>query len=655
MHRPLRSASVLLFFACAGVPLQAQSRPAPTVSSDGILQSKRPIPGDVYESAPFTIAVGKGTRTRTGVPGTGNWVQPARYTIDASLDNATHTISGKEHVVYLNNSPDTLPYLLIHLRQNVFRPDAQRSDASPISSGMLLKRVDSANIVKWTVHGTIMRATLRNALLPHDSVAFDIDWSYVPALTPSDGREGRDEDLYFMGYWYPQVAVYDDVDGWVADQYVLAAEFYMDPADYDVDVTVPHGWVVGATGTLRNADSILSASARAKLGQARRTGSVETISKPDDSAAAFAIQSPTVTWHFTAPNVRDFAWGTSNRYVWDATRALIPDSSQHPDTVDIYSFYRLTPAAAAWAVGGARYTRDAIEQLSKYLWKYPWPSMTSMEGILTGGGMEYPRITVMQPWADTLSLAGDLMHETGHMWFPMQVGSNETRYTWMDEGFTQFNEAQGMRALYGEPRKGGRIADSEQGQRLLYTRVAKSGNDQVLMRRGDQFPPEFYNIIFYDKTAQVLGALRGVLGDSTFHSAFREYGMHWVDRHPYPNDFFNAIDHASKRDLSWFWNTWFYNAWPLDQAIGSVVSKGSATAITIEDRGLAPMPVKLAVTRSNGTVQRIEIPVDVWLNGARSYTTDVASTPSIVRVEIDPDGLFPDIKRDNQVWVKPQR
>ncbi|MEO7040927.1 MAG: hypothetical protein ABI035_01550, partial [Gemmatimonadaceae bacterium] len=133
MQRPLHSALSLVLLICAGAPLHAQSRPAPTVTSDGVLQSKRPIPGAVYESAPFTIAVGKGTRTRTGMPGTRNWVQHARYTIDASLDNATHKVWGKEHVVYLNNSPDTLPYLLIHLRQNVFKPEAHRSDFAPLS------------------------------------------------------------------------------------------------------------------------------------------------------------------------------------------------------------------------------------------------------------------------------------------------------------------------------------------------------------------------------------------------------------------------------------------------------------------------------------------------------------------------------------------
>ncbi len=648
----LRLALSLLLLISGSVALRAQSRPAPTVSSDGILASKRPIPGAVYESALFTAAVARGTRTRTGKPGVENWVQHARYTINASLDTATHTIWGTEHVVYINNSPDTLTSLLVHLRQNVFKPESQRNDYAPLSSGLRLTTVGGSSIGEWSVRGTIMRASLQQPLMPHDSLTLNFAWSYIPSLTPSDGREGRDDHLYFMGYWYPQIAVYDDVDGWVADQYVLEAEFYMDPADYDVHVTVPRGWLVGATGTLQNGDSILTTSTLSRLAEARRSNSVVTIARAGDTSI-FTTQSPTVTWHFIAPDVRDFAWGTSNRYTWDATRALVSDSLQKTDTVDIYSFYRSTTAASAWAVGGARYTRDAIEQMSRYLWKYPWPTMTSMEGVLTSGGMEYPRMTVMQPWADTLSLAGDLMHETGHMWFPMQVGSNETRYTWMDEGFTQFDEAQGMRALYGEPRKGGRIADSEQGQRLLYTRVAAAGDDQILMTRGDMFPPDLYNIIFYDKTAQVLSALRGVLGDSTFHRAFREYGKRWIGRHPYPNDFFNTIDNVSKQNLGWFWNTWFYNAWPLDQAIGSVVTTGKSVAITIEDRGLAPMPVKLAVTRANGTVQHIDLPVGIWLKGARTYTTRVARNPEVVRVEIDPDGLFPDINRKNQIWTKP--
>jgi len=674
MSTSFRSIVPLLLSLGLTTALDAQSHPNPTVTSEGILSSQRPIPGAVYESSAFTRAVQKGTRTRTGAPGLRNWVQHARYTINATLDPATNTITGSEYVTYLNNSPDTLSYVMVHLRQNVFRAGSERRDANtPVTDGMNLTRVvvngialaaDSAPVIRrrpfgrdsattgYVVNGTVMHVPLAAPLLPHDSVSLAFAWSYIPALTPSDGRQGREDHLYFMGYWYPQVAVYDDVEGWVADPFVLSVEFYMDPADYDVHVTVPRGWVVGASGTLQNANSILSASARAKLAEARRSGSVVTISKPDDNSSAFATTSQSVTWHFIAPGLRDFAWGASDRYVWDATRALVSGASQKTDTVDIYSFYRISPAAVAWAIGGARYTRDAIEQLSAYLWKYSWPSMTSMEGVLTNGGMEWPRMTVMQPWADTLSLAGDLMHETAHMWFPMMVGSDEGRYPWMDEGLTQFNEAQGMRALYGEPRNGGRIADSEQGQRLLYTQVAAAGQDQSLMTRGDLFRSDLYNIIYYDKTAQVLAALRGMLGEETFHRALREYGQRWVGKHPYPNDFFNTIDDASKQDLSWFWNTWFYNAWPLDQAIASVVQRGSDVAITIEDLGLAPMPVKLAITRAGGAVQRVDIPVDVWLKGARSYVERVAASPEIVKVEIDPDGLFPDINRANQVWMK---
>ena len=633
---------------------------------------RRPIPGAVVIPPAFGRAIANGTRTPSGEPGPHNWVQHARYSIDASIDPATNTLTGSERVTYVNNSPDTLTQLAVYLRQNVFRAGSQRRDDAPLTDGVKLARVvaNGSTLVElssdeesssstsrragYEVDGTVMWMRLPTPLLPHSSASLEFAWSFIPPLTPSDGREGRDDHLYLMGYWYPQVAVYDDVNGWMADPYLLEAEFYMDPADYDVRITSPRGWVVGATGSLQNGDSVLSSAAREKLAQARSTGSVVAISTPRDGGAAFASPAPTVTWHFTAPNVRDFAWGTSDRYQWDATRALIKDASGKPDTVNIYSFFRLDARASAWAAGGARYTRDAVQQLSAYLWEYPWPTMTSMEGVLTGGGMEYPRLTFMQPWADTLSLAGDLMHETGHMWFPMQVGSSETRFPWMDEGFTQFDAAQGMRQLYGEPRKGGRIADQEPGQRALYVKRALAGEDQILMTPGDLFPSNLYNVMYYDKTAQILSALRGILGEETFHRAYREYGRRWIGRHPYPYDFFNTIEDVSKQDLSWFWSSWFFEAWPLDQAIVSVKNDGTSVAITIEDRGLAPMPVELAVTRANGKVERVHIPATVWLHGARTYVARVARGAEVMKVEIDPDGWFPDVDRTNQLWTTPR-
>lgn len=661
---PYRVSLAVLFVAlvcAAGAPAQTRS-----ATADG----PRPIPGPVYESAAFTRAVAGGTRTRTGDPGPHYWVQHPRYAISAALDPAHARITARETVVYLNHSPDSLRRIAVHLRQNVFAAGSPRRDPAPITGGVTLGRVSvNGRVVlaapppnpakpvtapprpgpapdQYTVDGTVMWIALGQPLGPGDSLTLGCAWSYTPPPAPADGREGHDGHVYFMGYWYPQIAVYDDVDGWVADPYLLEAEFYMDPADYDVHLTVPRGWVIGATGTLENAAAVLSVAARESLAVARTSGRVIRVPTTATGPAS-------ATWHFTATDVRDFAWGTSDQYAWDATRALITGAGGTPDTVDINSFFRLSGAAAAWRVGGARFTRDAIQQMSAYLWPYPYPQMTSMEGVLASGGMEYPMMFLMQPWSDTLALAGDVMHETGHMWFPMQVGSNETRFPWMDEGFTQFDVAQGMRVLYGEPRAGGRPNDSETGQRGLYLRTVRAGQDTPLMLPGggDAYPEDLYFVMYYDKTAQALAALRAVLGVDAFHRGLVEYGRRWVGRHPQPYDFFNSMDAAAGRDLSWFWSTWFYQAWPLDQALDAVTVTGDSVAVTIADRGLAPMPVLLAVTRADGSVQRVTVPVDAWLGGARRAQVRLAREPRIVRVEIDPEALFPDVDRSNQTWT----
>jgi hypothetical protein len=679
----LRVTAVVAFLAAvlAPSPAPAQSRPAPVSDPATTLRGSRPLPGPLYETPEYSRAVERGTRTRTGLPGRSYWVQHARYAIEARLDPASGRVTGRERVQYLNRSPDTLRQVALYVRQNVFAPGSPRRNPVPVTGGMQMDSVAVAgreltpeppgnpampitearpgppSAGRYAVNGTVMWLALPAPLAPGDSVSLAFGWSYQPASAPSDGREGRDAGVWFMGYWYPQLAVYDDVEGWVTDPYLNGAEFYMDPADYDVRVTVPRGWVVGATGTLRNGADVLSPRTLARLEKARSTGNVVHVVAASErgSDAIFAAGSSDATWHFTASDVRDFAWGTSRDYVWDATRALVGGSggsTAPPDTVLIQSFYRPTRAASAWAVGGARFTRDAIERLSDYLWPYPWPAMTSMEGVLDSGGMEYPMMTLMQPWADTLSLAGDLMHETGHMWFPMQVGSNETQHPWMDEGLTQFDVAQGMRALYGEPRQGGRPNDSEPGQRRLYLQAARAGHEASLMRHGDRFPEDLYFVMYYDKTAQVLAALRSVLGEEVFHRALREYGRRWTGKHPYPFDFFNSFDDVAGRDLSWYWRSWFYQPWSLDQALGPVRTRRDSVAITVEDVGLAPMPVRLAVTRADGSVERLVIPADVWLHGARTHVVQVPAQPEVVKVEIDPEAAFPDLDRSNQLWKR---
>jgi len=325
------SAFSLLLAACAAAPLAAQTQPSPAVDPPSATAG-RPVPGPVYEIPEFSRAVANGTRSRDGRPGAKYWVNRARYSIDAILDDARHRIIAHEQVVYRNNSPDTLRRIAVHLRQNAFAAGNARNQPAPVTNGMVMARVavngqtvnerstgpaalpitsvgkrKQSTETGYTVDGTVMWLQLAAPLLPGDSVRLEFAWNYEPPLSPSDGRQGREEHLYLAGYWYPQVAVYDDVNGWVADQYLLGAEFYMDHADYDVRLTVPRGWVIGATGTLQNAAEVLSASARSRLAEARRTGAVvHVVEAGKGAAAAFAGRGNTATWHFAARDVRDF-------------------------------------------------------------------------------------------------------------------------------------------------------------------------------------------------------------------------------------------------------------------------------------------------------------------------------------------------------------
>lgn len=248
---------------------------------------------------------------------------------------------------------------------------------------------------------------------------------------------------------------------------------------------------------------------------------------------------------------------------------------------------------------------------------------------------------------DTLTLYSVTVHEIAHMWFPMQVGSDEKRHSWQDEGFTRFNQAQAMRVFFNG-------YDLESLARDRYLNLARADGEVELMRHGDQYPigtPAF-NVASYDKKATILAALRGLLGERLFMQAYREYGRRWVNKHPTPWDFWNTFNDVTRRDLSWFWRTWYWETWILDQAIESVTQVGNIVQITVADRGLAPMPVRLAITYDDGRVQREEVAVENWLSGARRFVAQTTVRGVVSRVEIDPEHEFPDINRDNQVWTR---
>lgn len=616
----------------------------------------RPRPYPPFESRGFSRAVDNGTRTRTGAPGPKYWTQYARYTLAATLDPAAHRLTGRGTIVYLNRSPDSLSALTFQLIQNLHAPGGVRSEEVDVTKGMELTRLviggrqvipDSGARIPIQKFGTVMVVGLPRAIPAGDSVTIEAEWGFdVPQMGP---RMGRDESSYYLAYWYPQLAVYDDVQGWVRYPHMSTSEFYMDYADYDVALTLPAGWLVGATGTLTNADEVLSRQTRDRLTQARRGNAVVRVVTAADRGAGRATAAGTngmLTWRFRATNVRDFAWGTSDQYLWDATWAFVGDfnGDRKPDSSTIYAFYR--PDRTSW-VQGARYAKFSIEFLSRFLWPYPYPTMTAVEGQASCGGMEYPMMTCIGGMRDTMSLFGVTVHELAHMWFPMQVGSNEQAHSWQDEGLTTYNATQGTREFYNR-------ADD----RSIfggYIGWARTGNEVEIMRHGEQYPlgTAAYGVASYAKPASVLRMLRGLVGDDAFLKAYREYGRAWVNKHPTPWDLFNTFNTSTGRDLSWFWRTWFFETWTLDQALGGVRAVGDSLEIEVQDRGLAPMPARVVVTRADGTSQRLEVPVEVWLGGSRSQVVRVANPATVTKVEIDPDQAFADVDRTNQVWQKP--
>ena len=667
--------AVLSAAACTTLSTLRHRNAPPAAAPAPVVTEHRPVPYPVFETHAFARAVARGTRTRTGEPGPNYWQQFARYQIDAELVPSTNQVNGRETVRYFNRSPDTLRTVWIYLNQNLFAPSSPRVVETPVTGGTEILRVaawgqalpKSEAGTGYSVDATLMRVGLPRPLLPKDSLDLDIAWEFQ---VPPDGapREGvtKGGDIFMVAYWYPQIAVYDDVNGWERDPYLGVGEFYTDFADYEVALSVPQGWLVAATGELTDPDSVLSRRTRDRLALARRNGTVVHVVADGERGAGPVKATNTgfdgvLTWRFRARNVRDFAWSASAKYVWDAIGAVTGDrdGDHRPDTTLVNTFYR--PEARRWAWDrSATYERSALEFLSSYLWPYPWAQMTAVEGPTSCAGMEYPMLTCVGGPRDTLSLYSVLIHETGHMWFPMQVGSDERRYAWQDEGFTRFNQAEGMAAFFHG-------YDLERTVRNDYIAFARTDSEVPLMRPADQYPygTPAYSVASYTKMATNMVALRGILGQDAFLTAYRTYGLRWLYKHPTPYDFFNTFDVLGGHDLSWFWRTWWYETWTLDQAIGSVAhSRGAGQTVpprpgarvsdslfvTIDDRGLAPMPIDLAVTRKTGRVQHIVIPVDVWLGGSRHYVVALDSAATITALDLDPDQAFPDIDRSNNHW-----
>jgi hypothetical protein len=636
-------------------------------------------------------------RTGSGRPGPRYWQQKVDYAITATLDTTRHLLTGRERVTYHNNSPDALGYLWFQLDQNVEKPDSRAAlSARPIPksvSGLspaaqrllglvpdtstLGMKIDGVSVVTargavpatFTENGTSMRVELPAAIATGGQVVLEIRWHYV---VPENGRNTqrnardkvRDGWLYEIAQWYPRAAVYDDVSGWTNDQFTSQGEFYQEFGDFDVTMTVPRDHIVRATGVLQNPLEVLTATQRARLATAIKGDTPVFIVRPDEVAqpSARPAGSGPLTWHFTAKNVRDFAWASSRTFVWDA--AGYRYASNPGRTIELHSVYP-RDAMPLWSRYSTKAIRQTMETYGKMVLEYPYPVASNVHGSV--GGMEYPMIAFCgaRPRPDgtydsTLAfrLISVTIHEVGHNWFPMILASDERRWGWMDEGMNSFIQYYAEKAWSKDyPSRRGPAPNI-----VAYMRDP----EQVPMMTESDLAYANYGNQAYSKPAATLVMLREqVLGPEAFDLGMLEYARRWAFKKPQPADFFRTVTDAAGEQLNWFWRGMFYTTYANDQALAKVESQDAKELtgdtrkgnlyhrVTIQQKGGLVMPIVLGVTYEDGTTQRIRLPADVWRNNEKEFTYGFFSQKALREVVLDPDEALADVKRDNNAWRAP--
>jgi hypothetical protein len=629
------------------------------VSSLGAQRARPVLDGRrVVEAADslWNDAVIRETRDVDGAPGPRHWVQSARYEMHATLSPSLRSLQAEGLLRYRNRSPDTLLVVALSLAQNLFAPNAPHDEPVPVTGGVTLDgfciakltHAPAERLCRNTLHDvtadlrvdfTVAWLTLPAPLLPGDSVDVRARWHFrIP--TEYAPRMGSDGSVALLAYWYPQFRVYDDVAGWDADPYLATGEFYMDHADFDVQVTVPSAMLVAATGVLRNPESVLTPLARERLQRAARSRSVVPIvSDSMRRTHGGTLPGTTLTWRFTADSVRDFTFYASRDVVWDAVAALVPGSGEAPDTVLVHALYR--PRVRSWR-SAADDGRRSIEHFSRLLWPYPWPQMTVVEGIVDGG-MEYPMLTVVSVGPDPRELRSTIAHEIGHMWFPMQVGTNERRFAWVDEGFASWLERSLMVATTGRD-------DDDEGLPVLYRMMATRAAPSMMVHADHYGSAMAYTMASYDKLVVVLRAFAAEYGDSTLLAGIRALGARWSGRHPYPADITRTVFAGAGDERETFVREWVRGTGTFDASIGSVTRARDTLVVEVRVRGGARLSVPVEIRRDDGTVETILIAAAAF-RLAPVQTLRIAQARRVRRITLDPRRTRPDIDTGNQQWT----
>ena len=626
----------LLILAAGCVPSPATS-PSPQSGTNAL-----------YMPRAVQHAYHKGTRSPDGKPGGAYWQNRGRYNIAITALPPDRTIRGSEQITYANNSPDTLRNLVVRLFLNIHKPGAPRGFGATedyLTSGV---HIDSLAVngtpTPWEVNErryTTQSLKLATPLLPHDSVHLSFKWHYD--ISKRSGREGMiDSTTWFLAYFYPRVAVYDDYNGWDTMDFTDVQEFYSDFNDYDVSITVPANYVVWGTGTLLNAADVLQPTYLQRLTQSMSADQTINVATSAEMAAkAVTTQSPMNTWRFRAVDIPDMTFNLSDHYVWDAASVVVDESTHRRASVQ--AAYKDSAADFHHMV---QFGRHSLDWLSRN-WPgvpYPYEKTTVVQGF---AGMEYPMMVNDESYADTVFSRFVVEHEIAHTFFPFYMGINESRYAFMDEGWaTTFEYLIGTADL-GKDRANGFF---EQFRVNGWTNNPSPLEDLPIITPADGLRPFAYGDNAYGKAALGYLALKDILGDATFRTALHGFMDRWHGKHPIPWDFFNTVNDVTGRNLNWFWNGWFFSNGYIDLAVGGVSKASNGYTVLIDNIGGMPAPVDLEAHYGDGSSESIHETPAIWEVNPRRATVALPTGKSLQSLLLN-GRIWMDADSTNNRWA----
>ncbi len=604
-------------------------------------QSKLYIPTNIQR------AYEKGTRSLDGKPGANYWINSSDYKIKVNVDTKSKLVNGSEKIIYSNNSPDTLKTIVLRLYQNINKIGSARYSnlkKEAITDGIVFDKFKingkHFNLDSFSVAGgTIQTLNLKDNLNPNQKLNFEIDWHFTIPHGSNIRMGTYDSTTFLIAYWYPQIAVYDDIDGWDIYPYSGLQEFYNDFSNFDVEIEVPNNFAVWSTGELQNGNEILNPKYLKRFNEAHQSDQIINIIDSNDvkEGNIFNSAKSINSWRYSAKHVTDFAFALSDHYLWDATSLLVDEKTGR--RVYIAAAYN-KKSKDFYEV--AQIAKDAISYLSKNRpgVPFPYPSQTVFNG---DDGMEYPMM-VNDGSASSYGGAAQLTsHEITHQYFPFYMGTNEKKYAWMDEGMAVFLP----------------LGYQESADPNYHPRTRRFAMYESIMGNETEMPMMVPTILMgiyrdyrnasYNRPAAAYDALADYLGEEKFNESLHNFMNSWNGKHPMPYDFFFSFNNSAGEDLSWIWIPWFFERGVVDLAIKSAGYSEGNLKVEIENKGELPAPIHMKIITEEDTLS-VNASPGVWKNGNNNFIINKKIDSNVIKIELG-NRDYPDVDRSNNIFL----